>query len=304
MGTVGGFVIATPAGDGQWEHQHVTASGSKCTAMVAAATTRYRDPVPARPARTVGVIKKSAPAYFHRVESGQMAENLYAVNFEPGERLPETTDVVQGRYERGAHTTGWGVSSRGVVANYIWYPMPFFGGRYKYFYYVPFWGIYIDGDDITWDDAASAAIPTQAALVARHSGKLVEIAGTGAEGLADGARAQQWERRDADNQRFTFEKVEGGFYRITARHSGKVLEVADASTDNGAAVRQWEWSGGAHQQWRPEPVGDGWYRLVARHSDKVLQIALGNDGTRNGAPVRQQEWSNADHQKFRLDPQI
>ncbi|MFD8695469.1 RICIN domain-containing protein [Kitasatospora purpeofusca] len=299
VATVGGFVIATPAGEGRWDHQKVTASGFRCAAMAVAAPTRYRNPAPERPARTVGVIRKSTPAYLHRVESGQMAANLYAVNFEPGERLPETTEVVQGRYGRADR----GPDSRAVVALYIWYPRPFFAGSYKYFYYVPFWGVYIDGDDITWDDAASAPVPAQAGLVAQHSGKPVEITG-GNEALADGARAQQWERRDADNQRFTLEAVEDGFYRITARHSGKVLEVADASNDNGAAVRQWEWSGGAHQQWRPEPVGDGWYRLVARHSGRVLQIALGNDGARNGAPVRQQEWVNAGHQKFRLDPLI
>ncbi|MEV6974217.1 RICIN domain-containing protein [Kitasatospora sp. NPDC093806] len=296
LATFGGFVIATPAGDGRWEHQRVETSGFKCAAVTAAAPTRFRTPVPERPARTVGVIRKSAPAYFHRVESGQMVENVYSPNFQPGERLPETTDVVQGHYGRGSSG-----QFGGIAVTYIWYPQLPFNSRYKYFYFVPFWGIYIDGDDITWDDAASAALPAQAGLVARHSGKLVEITG-GAEALGDGARAQQWERRDADNQRFDLEAVEGGYYRITARHSGKVLEVTEAGTDNGTAVRQWEWSGGEHQQWRPEPVGDGWYRLVARHSGRVLQVAVGNDGARNGAPVRQQEWTNADHQKFRLDP--
>ncbi|MER5866190.1 RICIN domain-containing protein [Kitasatospora sp. NPDC002040] len=293
LASYSGFVIATPAGEGRWEHQKVTTEDLTCTAVVAAAPTRYRAPAPARPARTVGVIKKRTTILFHRAESGQMAESTYVGgSFPPGERLPETTEVVQGNYARGRQAT------------YIWYPVPgIIGGSYKYFYYVPFWGIYIDGDDITWDDAASAAIPAQAGLVARHSGKPVEITG-GTGATDDGAKAQQWERRDADNQRFALEAVQDGFYRITARHSGKVLEVTDASTDNGTPVRQWEWDGGTHQQWRPEPVGDGFYRLVARHSGRVLQIALGNDGTRNGAPVRQQEWANADHQKFRLDPQI
>ncbi|WP_405526409.1 RICIN domain-containing protein [Streptomyces avidinii] len=286
----GGFVIATPVGGGRWEHERVKTSGFTCTAVVAAAPTRYQAPAPGRPARTVGVIRKSAPGYLHRVESGQMVENDYA-NFRPGERLPETTEVVKGRYMRGEQVT------------FVWYPMPFFSGSYKHFHYVPFWGVHIDGDDVTWDDAAGAPIPAQAALVARHSDKLVEIT-VGTDELADGARAQQWERRDADNQRFTLEPVEGGFYRIIARHSGKVLEVTDAGTDNGTAVRQWKWSGATHQQWRPEPVGDGWYRLVARHSGKVLHIAVGTDGARNGTPVRQHEWANADHQKFRLDPHV
>ncbi|MFC5664159.1 RICIN domain-containing protein [Kitasatospora misakiensis] len=290
VATPGGFVVATPAGEGRWGYQQVETEGIGGAAVVAGAATRYRSPAPERPARTVGVIKRITPAYFHHVQTGEMVANTYSSKFQPGERLPETTEVVQGHYTRGRQFT------------FVWYPIGL--STYKYFYYVPFWGIYIDGDDITWDDAASAAIPSQAGLVARHSGKLVEVTGSGTDGLADGARAQQWERRDADHQRFTLEPVEEGFYRITARHSGKVLEVGDASTDNGAAVRQWEWDGGVHQQWRPEPVGDGWYRLVARHSGRVLQIAVGTDGARNGAPVRQQEWANADHQKFRLDPLV
>ncbi|WP_442813566.1 RICIN domain-containing protein [Streptomyces sp. NBC_01244] len=64
----------------------------------------------------------------------------------------------------------------------------------------------------------------------------------------DGDRAQQWERRDADNQRFTLEATEDGYYRITAQHSSKDLEVTDAGT----AVWQWDWSGGTDRQWRPD----------------------------------------------------
>ncbi len=35
----------------------------------------------------------------------------------------------------------------------------------------------------------------------------------------------------------------------TARHSGKVMDVVNASTANNAEVKQYSWNGGANQQW-------------------------------------------------------
>ncbi|MFF3334534.1 RICIN domain-containing protein [Streptomyces sp. NPDC002888] len=40
----------------------------------------------------------------------------------------------------------------------------------------------------------------------------------------------------------------GGYYRLVARHSGKCLDVADASTANGARLIQWPCGTGANQQ--------------------------------------------------------
>jgi hypothetical protein len=39
-----------------------------------------------------------------------------------------------------------------------------------------------------------------------------------------------------------------GYYRLTARHSGKVLNVAAAGTDNAANVDTWSWANVPQQQ--------------------------------------------------------
>ena len=73
-------------------------------------------------------------------------------------------------------------------------------------------------------------------------------------------------------QQVTFDPAEEGYYRITVRHSGKVLDVLDASLEDFAPVVQNTPNGGASQQWSVEPVGDGYYRLLARHSGKALNV--------------------------------
>ena len=73
------------------------------------------------------------------------------------------------------------------------------------------------------------------------------------------------------------------YYEIVARHSGKCLDVSEASTLNGAPVIQWTCIGDTNQQWLPIPIGDGYLKFVARHSGKVLGV----QSTANGAPVVQ-----------------
>ncbi len=89
------------------------------------------------------------------------------------------------------------------------------------------------------------------------------------------------------------------YYEVVARHSGKCLDVFDASTSAGANVIQWPCIGDFNQQWLIIPIGDGYYKFIARHSNKVLSIP---GGTANGAPAVQstengtatQQWSFVD----------
>jgi hypothetical protein len=60
---------------------------------------------------------------------------------------------------------------------------------------------------------------------------------------------------------------------ITVRHSGKCLDVADASRDNKAAIAQYTCnSTKTHQQWRLEPTSDGYVRIIVAHSGKCVDI--------------------------------
>ena len=64
-------------------------------------------------------------------------------------------------------------------------------------------------------------------LVAQHSGKAADINGAS---TAAGARLIQWAPGSGLNQQFDFLPSDGGHYRIRARHSGLVLQVASNST--------------------------------------------------------------------------
>jgi hypothetical protein len=98
------------------------------------------------------------------------------------------------------------------------------------------------------------------------------------------------------NQQWKIESLGDGSYRLTARHSGKVLDV-NYSMDNQANVVQHEWHGEDNQRWIFEPVGDGYYRLVAKFSKKVLDVNL----TDKPANVVQHEWHGGDNQRWKIE---
>jgi hypothetical protein len=88
-------------------------------------------------------------------------------------------------------------------------------------------------------------------------------------------------------------------YRITAVHSGKSLDVANVSGDNGAGVHQWDFVGGANQLWNLWDAGDGLYWLQAAHSGKCLDVDS-HGGAANGAKVQQWACANVATMRFRL----
>ncbi|MER7585758.1 RICIN domain-containing protein [Kitasatospora sp. NPDC097691] len=71
---------------------------------------------------------------------------------------------------------------------------------------------------------------------------------------------------------------------VVNANSGKCLEIADWSTDNGAPARQWDCTGGANQRWDYRQA-NGIMMLVNHNSGKCLEIA--DWRTDDGAPARQ-----------------
>ncbi|BCM88343.1 levanase [Abditibacteriota bacterium] len=88
--------------------------------------------------------------------------------------------------------------------------------------------------------------------------------------------------------------VAGGIYKITARHSGKVMD--STSTTDGSGVQQWDSLGGQNQQWKVEMVEPGYYRITSVSSGKALDV----NGSANGTPVQQWPSSGADKQKWAI----
>ena len=85
---------------------------------------------------------------------------------------------------------------------------------------------------------------------------------------------------------------------VSARHSGRVLDVAGASSDNGAPIIQWGYHGGGNQLFQLEPLDDGSYRLVAQHSGRVVDVEGGF--TENGTRIIQWDWHGGANQRFQI----
>jgi len=77
-----------------------------------------------------------------------------------------------------------------------------------------------------------------------------------------------------------------GYYRLTARHSGKAVVVQSASTANSANVFQWTYGGTAtNDEWEIRSIGSGYYRVINRNSGKDLTVASAS--TAEGANIFQ-----------------
>jgi len=141
-------------------------------------------------------------------------------------------------------------------------------------------------------DSAPPAVqaPTlsgQYQIVARHSGKCLDVNGVSAD---DEALVIQWDCHTGENQQWGFEAAAGGYYRIIVRHSGKALDVSGASPDDGAPVLQYTPHLGENQQWSLQPLSGGSYRIVARHSGKALDVS----GAAEDSGARVIQWASHD----------
>ncbi len=77
-----------------------------------------------------------------------------------------------------------------------------------------------------------------------------------------------------------------GYYKVTARHSGKAVVVQGASTADDANVIQWTYGGtNTNDEWLFTVIGNGYYQIPARHSGKALQVS--GAGTADGTAVVQ-----------------
>lgn len=89
----------------------------------------------------------------------------------------------------------------------------------------------------------------------------------------------------ADYQRLSQAFGGGGAVTLTARHSGRCMDVIGQSTADGAEVAQYGCNGGLNQRWRLQGLGNGYSRIVAQHSGKCLDVSGGSSAT--GARVLQ-----------------
>ncbi|MCE6998685.1 RICIN domain-containing protein [Saccharothrix sp. S26] len=143
--------------------------------------------------------------------------------------------------------------------------------------------------------AQAATVDTTAtyAVVARHSGKAMQVQST-----ADGGAVVQSTRVDSAAQQFQFVDSGGGYYRLKSRYSGKVVDVSGSSTANGADVVQWTDKNAANQQFSLVDTDSGYVRIVNRNSGKALDVW--ERSTADGARVSQYDVNGGTNQQWQL----
>jgi glucosylceramidase len=93
----------------------------------------------------------------------------------------------------------------------------------------------------------------------------------------------------------------GRIYEISAKHSGKALEIVGSSTSNGGQAQQRTWATSSNQKWKPLDMGNGFVRLVNIFSNKSLDVP--GPSAANGALAQQWDWSSADSQAWLVQRQ-
>ncbi len=88
---------------------------------------------------------------------------------------------------------------------------------------------------------------------------------------------------------------------ITAKHSGKVLDVSGGAHVDGAPVIQFGSHGGANQRMALEHRGGGWFMLRFTHSGKALDVDMRASGHSDGAGLIQWAAHGGDNQLFRFE---
>ncbi len=138
--------------------------------------------------------------------------------------------------------------------------------------------------------------PSGYTLIARHSGQCVDVSGAS---QAAAARVIQSACDTVPSQRFDFEGIGNGYYRVRAQHSGLCLEVLGSSQGSGAAIIQSPCHGGDSQVFFLSYKDDGFYSIQAKHSGQCLDVFGGE--TTLGSVLIQFPCHGGPNQQFRLD---
>ncbi|SDD77678.1 RICIN domain-containing protein [Glycomyces harbinensis] len=153
------------------------------------------------------------------------------------------------------------------------------------------------GSNTRWEAELgdSSGQPGAYRLIARHSGKYADIDGLS---TAAGAKLLQWSSTGRTNQQFEFVDAGEGHFKIKARHSGLVLQVA--SNANGADITQQADTGATSQHWRLTEHGGGVVSIINRQSGLAMDVW--EYSTADGARVTQYPYNGNDNQRFTRQP--
>ncbi len=93
--------------------------------------------------------------------------------------------------------------------------------------------------------------------------------------------------------------IPDGTYKLLNRRTGRALDVAGNSRENGAKIHQWEYTGATNQQWKLAAAGGGYYTLVGVDSGKALDVA--NSSKDEGVAVQQWDFNGSNAQRWKIE---
>ncbi len=118
---------------------------------------------------------------------------------------------------------------------------------------------------------------------------------------SNGANVQVWKNEKVQQQKFHITKINNtDYYKITAVHSAKVLDVVGGSTSIETNVNQYSYNGTDSQQWLLKDCNNGYYNIIAANG-LYLDITSGLVNS-SGSNVQLYYNNGSNAQKFKITP--
>ena len=102
------------------------------------------------------------------------------------------------------------------------------------------------------------------------------------------------------NQVFDFEYLGDGYYKISAVHSGKSLDVYNGEKKSGTNVQQYSWKNSDNQKWVVKDAGDGYFYIISKSNSLYLDVYGGE--AYNDANIDTYSGHGGISEKWRLIP--
>lgn len=117
--------------------------------------------------------------------------------------------------------------------------------------------------------------------------------------LKNSANIQIYQSNDTAAQQFEFTYMGDGYYTITAKVSGKLLNIQGGASTSGANVCQSDSNASDSQKWKLESAGDGWYYIVPK-LNSALCLDVDSAGSANGTNVQVWSKNQTNAQRWKL----
>jgi len=135
--------------------------------------------------------------------------------------------------------------------------------------------------------------------VSKQSQKVLDVYGAS---LAEVTPLIIYPLHNGNNQRFTIEPLDGGYYDIRVTHSGLVLDIEGDGRGDNVRLIQYHAHYQGNQQFQFIYVADGWFKIQCKNSGKFLGAL--NGGTADATGVTQFSDQGTDSQLWRLVPAV